>query len=151
MFLHLGHLAVDHRQLAFLRQELLLEHGQPLRVLCLEALRDLHRLLVSYTASEPFASPHCFELGHLDQDIVPQAQLLFGRAQGAMEALREGLTSLRDNIAAPDSAIQQSTRTTLEQLERAAFSLRGLADYIQRHPESLLRGRAPGRQPKPSR
>lgn len=89
-------------------------------------------------------------LGHVDQDIVPQTQLLFGRADAAMEALSQGLTSLRDNIAAPDSAIQQSTRTTLEQLQRAAFSLRGLADYIQRHPESLLRGRPAGRQPKAS-
>ena len=89
--------------------------------------------------------------GNLDRDIVPQTKALFGSAAEAMEALREGLTSLRDNIAAPDSAIQQSARTTLEQLERAAFSLRGLSDYIQRHPESLLRGRDAGRQPKPSR
>ena len=89
-------------------------------------------------------------LGHLDQDVVPQAQALFGRAQGAMEALREGLAALRDNVAAPDSPLQQSTRTTLEQLERAAFAMRGLADYIHTHPESLLRGRAPGRQPKAS-
>ncbi|MBA3459415.1 MAG: MCE family protein [Deltaproteobacteria bacterium] len=90
-------------------------------------------------------------LGNLDKDVVPQAQALLGGAHVAMEALREGITSLRDNIAAPDSALQQSTRTMLGQLERAAFSLRGLADYIQRHPESLLRGRAPGRQPKPTR
>ena len=90
-------------------------------------------------------------LGHLDRDVVPQTQAMFVRAEGAMGALREVLTSLRDNVAAPDSAIQQSTRTTLEQLERAAFSLRGLTDYIKQHPESLLRGRAPGRQPKPSR
>ncbi|MBA3502275.1 MAG: MlaD family protein [Myxococcota bacterium] len=87
-------------------------------------------------------------LGNLDRDIMPEARALFVRAGGAMEALREGLTSLRDNIAAPDSALQESARTTLEQLERAAFSLRGLADYIQRHPESLVRGRPSGRQPK---
>lgn len=90
-------------------------------------------------------------VGRLDKDVVPQVQALLGGAHIAMEALREGITSLRDNIAAPDSAIQQSTRTMLGQLERAAFSLRGLADYIQTHPESLLRGRAPGRQPKASR
>ncbi len=89
-------------------------------------------------------------LGHIDQDVVPQAQALFGRAQGAMEALREGITSLRDNYAASDSPLQQSARTTLEQLERAAFAMRGLADYIHTHPESLLRGRSPGHQPKAS-
>jgi paraquat-inducible protein B len=90
-------------------------------------------------------------LGRLDQDVLPRTQALFANADLAMGALREGLTALRDNLAAPDSAIQQSTRTTLEQVERAAFSLRGLADYLQHHPESLLRGRAPGAQPKPSK
>lgn len=90
-------------------------------------------------------------LGNLDRDVVPQAQAVFVRAEGAMGALRDVLTSLRDNVTAPDSAIQQSTRTTLEQLERAAFSLRGLTDYIKQHPESLLRGRSDGRQPKASR
>ncbi len=90
-------------------------------------------------------------LGHIDRDVVPNTQALFARANLAMEALREGLTALRDNFAAPDSAIQQSTRTTLEQVERAAFSLRGLAEYLQHHPESLLRGRSSGAQPKPSK
>jgi paraquat-inducible protein B len=87
-------------------------------------------------------------LGHLDRDVVPQAQALFGQADAAMAALRDGLVALRDNVAAPDSGIQQATRGALEQLDRAAFSLRGLADYIKAHPESLLRGRDSGPAPK---
>jgi paraquat-inducible protein B len=67
-----------------------------------------------------------------------------------MGALRDSLSALRDNVAAPDSAIQQSTRATLEQLENAARSLRGLTDYLQHHPESILRGRASGTEPKDS-
>jgi paraquat-inducible protein B len=89
-------------------------------------------------------------LGHLDRDVIPQTQAMFGRAAVAMDGLHALLTSLRDNFAAPDSEIQQATRTTLEELTRAAFSLRGLAEYLQHHPESLLRGRASGRQPKAS-
>ena len=57
------------------------------------------------------------------------------------------LTAIRDNVAAPDSPIQQSARTTLDELERAAFSLRGLADYLKHHPESILRGRDSGPEP----
>jgi len=87
-------------------------------------------------------------LGHLDRDVVPTAQQLVDQAGAAMAALRDSLSSLRDNVAAPDSAIQQTTRATLEQLENAARSLRGLADYLQHHPESILRGRASGSEPK---
>lgn len=90
-------------------------------------------------------------LGHLDRDVVPDAAKMFAQAQLAMAALRDGLTALRDNVAAPDSPIQQSTRATLEQLERAAYSLRSLSDYIEHHPESLLRGRASGPEPKGTR
>ncbi|HET9624154.1 MAG TPA: MlaD family protein [Kofleriaceae bacterium] len=89
-------------------------------------------------------------LGHLDRDVVPSAGKLVGQAEAAMLALRESLAALRDNVAAPDSAIQQTTRSTLEQLDNAARSLRGLADYLQHHPESILRGRASGSEPKGS-
>ena len=86
-------------------------------------------------------------LGHLDREVVPTAQQLVGQAGAAMAALHDSLSALRDNVAAPDSAIQQTTRSTLEQLENAARSLRGLTDYLQHHPESLLRGRASGPEP----
>ena len=89
-------------------------------------------------------------LGHVDRDVVPSAQQLVGQAGAAMLAVREAVNALRDNVAAPDSAIQQTTRSTLEQLENAARSLRGLADYLQHHPESILRGRASGAEPKGS-
>jgi paraquat-inducible protein B len=86
--------------------------------------------------------------GHLDANVMPAMQGVLTRAEAAMGALRESLTALRDNVAAPDSAIQQSARSTLDQLDRAAFSLRSLTDYLQHHPESLVRGRASGAEPK---
>ncbi len=92
--------------------------------------------------------------GHLDQEVqqvAPEAQKMLVQAQAAMGALREVVTSLRDNVAAPDSAIQQSTRTTLEELDRAAYALRSLADYVEHHPESLVRGRAGGSEPQGSK
>lgn len=87
-------------------------------------------------------------LSHLDRDVVPSAQQLVGQAGAAMLALRESLSALRDNVAAPDSALQQTTRSTLEQLENAARSLRGLTDYLQHHPESIVRGRSSGSEPQ---
>lgn len=87
-------------------------------------------------------------MGRLDRDVVPKAQAMLAGADMAMAALTDSLKSLRDNVAAPDSAIQQSTRAAIEQVERAAFSLRGLADYLKNHPESLVRGRASPDEPK---
>ncbi len=87
-------------------------------------------------------------LGRLDRDVVPKAQAMLAGADLAMAALGDSLKALRDNVAAPDSAIQQSTRAAIEQVERAAFSLRGLADYLKNHPESLVRGRASPAEPK---
>ena len=87
-------------------------------------------------------------LGHMDRDVVPDTKKMIDQAEIAMQALREGLTAIRDNVAAADSPIQQSARTTLEELERAAFSLRGLADYLKHHPETILRGRASGPEPQ---
>jgi paraquat-inducible protein B len=86
--------------------------------------------------------------GHVDRDVVPDAKKLVAQAEIAMQALKEGLTAIRDNVAAPDSPIQQSARTTLDELERAAFSLRGLAEYLKLHPETILRGRDSGPEPK---
>ena len=42
---------------------------------------------------------------------------------------------------ADDSPLQQDMRQTLQELTRAAGSLRVLTDYLERHPESLLRGK----------
>ncbi len=44
-------------------------------------------------------------------------------------------------MLASDSPVQGDLRETLEQVNRAAESLRSLTDYLERHPESLIRGR----------
>ncbi|MGT2494871.1 hypothetical protein ACU4GD_41910 [Cupriavidus basilensis] len=41
----------------------------------------------------------------------------------------------------PDSALLQSTADTMRELSRTAASLRALADYLERHPEALIRGK----------
>ena len=46
-----------------------------------------------------------------------------------------------DKMFAEDSAITQEINTSLRELADAARSLRILADYLERHPEALLRGK----------
>lgn len=43
--------------------------------------------------------------------------------------------------AAPDSAFQNDLQEVFDELEKAALSMRGLADFLRRHPEALLQGK----------
>ncbi|MDA7417610.1 MlaD family protein [Xenophilus arseniciresistens] len=48
---------------------------------------------------------------------------------------------------AEDAPLQQDLRQTLQELSRTAASVRVLTDYLERHPESLLRGKP--KDPRP--
>ena len=69
----------------------------------------------------------------LDMDIVPTART-------TMEDVRKTLKAAERSIGS-DAPIQQDLRETLRELNRTAQSLRTLTNYLERHPESLLRGR----------
>ncbi|HHP7234075.1 MAG TPA: MlaD family protein [Desulfobacterales bacterium] len=58
-------------------------------------------------------------------------------------ALREADRALAalNRFANEDSRVQQNLVAALEELEKAAQSIRYLADYLNRHPEALLRGK----------
>jgi paraquat-inducible protein B len=44
-------------------------------------------------------------------------------------------------VVGPNSAQTQQLDSTLEEVRRAARSVRVLADYLDRHPEALIRGK----------
>jgi paraquat-inducible protein B len=46
-----------------------------------------------------------------------------------------------DTTFADDSPLSQELQTSMRELAEAARSLRILADYLERHPEALLRGK----------
>jgi paraquat-inducible protein B len=78
-------------------------------------------------------------LAQLDHELAPEAKKTLQSAQQALQSLDSGVTS-------PDAPLQQDARHTLDQLSHAAASLRALADYLEQHPESLLRGKS-GEEP----
>ena len=51
------------------------------------------------------------------------------------------LTSTEANLVGPGAPGQVELRNAMQELARAARSLRVLADYLERHPESLIRGK----------
>jgi paraquat-inducible protein B len=54
-------------------------------------------------------------------------------AQGAMKNAKD--------VLAQDAPLQSDLSATLLQLSRAAKSVSALVDYLERHPESMLRGK----------
>ncbi len=72
----------------------------------------------------------------LDTDITPAART-------ALEEARKTFKAAEQTIAS-DAPLQQDMRTMLRELSRTAQSLRALADYLERNPEALIRGKRGG-------
>jgi paraquat-inducible protein B len=75
---------------------------------------------------------------HVDTSIAPQVEATLAQAQEAMKNAKE--------LLAQDSPLQSDLGAALLQLSRAAKSVTALVEYLERHPESLLRGK-PGDSP----
>jgi len=69
----------------------------------------------------------------LDKEIAPEARDVLVQA-------RKSLTSAEQLMSAR-GPLQQDTREALREMARAAEALRALADYLERHPEALIRGK----------
>jgi paraquat-inducible protein B len=69
----------------------------------------------------------------LNNDVAPEVS-------AAMKDVRKTLNAAERTLA-DDAPLQQDLRQTLQEVSRAAGSLRILTDYLERHPESLIRGK----------
>ena len=69
----------------------------------------------------------------LNNDVSPEIT-------AAMKDARKTISSAERTLA-EDSPLQTDMRQMLQELTRAAGSVRVLTDYLERHPESLLRGK----------
>jgi len=79
----------------------------------------------------------------IDLEIEPLAASL----HGMLDATRTAAKSAQDTLVTVNRALDRETRLgddlsqSLRQLTGAARSLNALADYLERHPEALLRGK----------
>jgi paraquat-inducible protein B len=69
----------------------------------------------------------------VDTEIAPELRETLERAQGALGQVQ--------GVLSDEAPLQGDLRGTLRDVGRAAEAIRNLADYLERHPESLLRGR----------
>ena len=69
----------------------------------------------------------------LNNDVAPEIA-------GAMKDARKSLGAVERTLA-EDAPLQQDLREALQELGRAAASLRVLTDYLERHPEAIIQGK----------
>jgi paraquat-inducible protein B len=82
-------------------------------------------------------------LGHLEQitrDVQPQIKPLIASLRATADAAQNAAQSAGSTLG-PDGALATQLAPLLQQVSEAARSIRELADFLERHPESLLRGR----------
>jgi paraquat-inducible protein B len=77
-------------------------------------------------------------LKRLNSEVVPQARSTLAAAQAALNSANTALQ--------PNSPLTQSTADTMKELARTAAAFRTLADYLERHPEALIRGKSEDKQ-----
>jgi paraquat-inducible protein B len=77
------------------------------------------------------------------RQLTPEAQKALAEVQRTLTSVQESLARLDRNVLDPSAPVQRNVDQTMIELQRAAQSLRVLGDYLQRHPQSILRGKPP--------
>jgi paraquat-inducible protein B len=75
-------------------------------------------------------------LQNVDSTLAPQISATLAEAQAALKNAKE--------LLGQDAPLENDLGSTLLQVSRAAKSISALVDYLERHPESLLRGKPAG-------
>ncbi len=81
--------------------------------------------------------------------LTPEAQKALVDVQKTLARAQASLDSLDRNVTDSNAPVQQNLQETLLELQRTSRSLRVLSDYLQQHPDSLLRGK-PADPPLPA-
>jgi paraquat-inducible protein B len=79
-------------------------------------------------------------IDQVSTDVAPELRATLEQARKTLGSAQQALGS--------DSPLQGDLRETLIEVTKAAESVRALTDYLERHPESLLRGKRSGETTK---
>lgn len=72
-------------------------------------------------------------MNRLDTELGPEARAVMQDARSALVAI--------ERAAEAKSPLQQDTRDAMREIARAAKAFRELSDYLEKHPEALIRGK----------
>ena len=74
------------------------------------------------------------------KDIGTLARNINGRVGGVATSLEKTLAKAR-GVISPDSQLVVDLENTLQEISAMSRSVRQLADYLEQHPETLIRGK----------
>ncbi|MBC7962892.1 MAG: MCE family protein [Steroidobacteraceae bacterium] len=117
----------------------------PLEELAGDARKTIHSLDATLKSAEKL-------LKNVDDAVIPEARSALLETRQSLEDVRKTLGEVRktlggaNQVLAGDAPVQLDLRETLREVSRAAQSLRVLSEYLEQHPESLIRGK---REDKP--
>ncbi|MCP5159665.1 MAG: MCE family protein [Gammaproteobacteria bacterium] len=84
----------------------------------------------------------------LNTNVLPEVTVTLKQLQETLATADKALTAAEKTLVttgktlATDSPLQRETQRTLKELSAAARSFRMLTDYLERHPEALIQGKA---------
>jgi paraquat-inducible protein B len=79
-------------------------------------------------------------LRNLDTSVLPESHAMLQDMRKTLGEARKTIADTKRTLSAAEP-LPQDLRNTLRELGRAAQSLRMLSDYLEQHPESLIRGK----------
>jgi paraquat-inducible protein B len=102
-----------------------------------ETLRDTRKLV---NRLDRQVDPLAKDTKKTVNDIGKLARNLDGRVGGVADSLDKTLSSLR-GVVSEDSPLVVELQNTLKEISAMSRSIRELADYLEEHPETLIRGK----------
>lgn len=79
-------------------------------------------------------------LNNVDTALVPELRRMLENSRTTLAAADKALAEMKQAMAS-DGQLQLELRDTMQEVGRAARSLKGLAEYLEQHPEALLWGK----------
>jgi len=80
-------------------------------------------------------------LNRVEGETLPEAKKTLEDLRRALTAAERVLNSTDNTLLGPDAPAQQELRDALKEIARAARGIGVLTDYLERNPETLLRGK----------
>ncbi len=80
-------------------------------------------------------------LSRFDTELTPELKSTLVELRASLAKADKLMQNADTNLTGPDAPTQQALREALQEVSGAARSLRELTDYLERHPDALLRGK----------
>jgi len=80
-------------------------------------------------------------INRIDSDVTPELKTIVTQLRGTIASADGVLKNTDATLIGKDAPAQQDLRDALQEIARTARSLRVLTDYLERHPEALIRGK----------